>query len=202
MVPGLGILLAFSRTFVAQTNSLTDGNSQHMLAPENSNYRILVVDDEPHIRQILKFTLEKSGYQVFTAEDGEEALERAFEIKPNLVLLDVMMPKMDGFWLCRVLKSDPKLQHIPVIFLTAKDDAQSRIEGQKCGGDDYLTKPFDLDALNLRIKAQLKRLSKDEVVGRIEELLDIPEPKGFLMKLDLDELSTLLRQIEAKLKRK
>ncbi len=112
-----------------------------------------------------------------------------------------MMPKMDGFWLCRVLKSDPKFQAIPIIFLTAKDDAQSRIEGQKCGGDDYITKPFDLDALEVRIKAQMKKLSKDELVEKIEDSLEIPEPRGFLAKLDLDELTVLMKQIETKLKR-
>ena len=81
-------------------------------------------------------------------------------------------------------------------------DAQSRIEGQKCGGDDYMTKPFDLDALELRIKAQLKKLSKTDLAAKIENMLDIPAPKGFLAKLDLDELSVLARQIETKLKRK
>ncbi len=173
-----------------------------MTEKKNGKSRILIIDDDEDILDITRAFLESRGYDVLQASTGKEALKVVSESRPNLVLLDVMMPKMDGFWLCRVLKSDPKLQHIPIIFLTAKDDAQSRMEGQKCGGDDYLTKPFDLDALNLRIKAQLKRLSKDEVVGRIEELLDIPEPKDFLMKLDLDELSTLLRQIEAKLKRK
>jgi len=173
-----------------------------MAEKKNEKSRILIIDDDKDILDITRTFLESRGYEVLQANTGKEALKVVSESRPNLVLLDVMMPKMDGFWLCRVLKSDPKLQHIPVIFLTAKDDAQSRIEGQKCGGDDYLTKPFDLDALNLRIKAQLKRLSKDEVVEQIEEILDISEPKGFLMKLDLDELSTLLRQIEAKLKSK
>ncbi|UCD57137.1 MAG: DNA-binding response regulator, partial [Candidatus Hydrogenedentota bacterium] len=87
-------------------------------------------------------------------------------------------------------------------FLTAKDDAQSRIEGQKCGGDDYLTKPFDLDALEVRIRAQLKKLSKDELVERIGEILDLPEPRGFLAKLDPEELTILLKQVEKKLKAK
>jgi len=75
-----------------------------MQAPENSSYRILIADDEPHIRQILRFTLERAGYQVFTAADGEEALIRANEIKPSLVLLDVMMPKIDGYEVCRKMR--------------------------------------------------------------------------------------------------
>jgi len=164
--------------------------------------RILIVDDDKDILDITSTFLKAKGYGVLQAESGEEALERVKKSKPSLILLDVMMPKMDGFWLCRVLKSDPKFRPIPIIFVTAVDDAQSRIEGQKCGCDDYLTKPFDLDALEVRIKAQLKKLTKEELVERVEDILDIPEPKGFLTKLDLDELSVLLRQLEARLKHK
>ncbi len=164
--------------------------------------RIMIVDDDQDVLDISQTFLESRGYEVIQAKSGEEALKEAKDSKPNLILLDVMMPNVDGFWLCRAIKSDPKVKDIPIIFLTAKDDAQSRIEGQKCGGDDYLTKPFDLDALELRIKAQLKRLSKVELAEKIEDILDMPEPRGFLMKLDMEELTTLLNQIEAKLKPK
>jgi DNA-binding response OmpR family regulator len=164
--------------------------------------RIMIVDDDQDVLDISQTYFESRGYEVVQARSGEDALKEVKESKPNLVLLDVMMPNVDGFRLCRAIKSDPKLKDIPIIFLTAKDDAQSRIEGQKCGGDDYLTKPFDLDALELRIKAQLKRLSKIELVEKIEGILDITEPRGFLLKLDAEELTTLLNQIEAKLKPK
>ncbi len=171
-----------------------------MAPKESKESRILIVDDDEDILHLTSEFLEARGYKVCQADTGKEALKITRESKPNLILLDVMMPKMDGFWLCRVMKSDPKLQHIPIIFLTAKDDAQSRMEGQKCGGDDYLTKPFDLDALDLRIKAQLNRLSKDDLVEEIEDLLDIPEPKGFLSKLSPDELGVLLEQVKSKVK--
>jgi len=171
-----------------------------MAVKKNNKPRILIIDDDADILDITKAFLEAKGYKVGQARTGKEALKKVKASKPNLILLDVMMPKMDGFWLCRVLKSDPALQTIPIIFLTAVDDAQSRIEGQKCGGDDYLTKPFDLDALEVRIKALLKKLSKSELVQRIEEMLDIPEPRGFLARLDLDELAILQKQIDAKLK--
>jgi DNA-binding response OmpR family regulator len=171
-----------------------------MAAKNNKKSQILIVDDDKDILDITSDFLETKGYKVLQAGTGKEALKKTRTSKPSLILLDVMMPKMDGFWLCRVIKSDPKLQSIPVIFLTAKDDAQSRIEGQKCGGDDYLTKPFDLDALEVRIKAQLKRMSKDDIVDKIEEILDFPRAEGFLAKLDHEELSTLLERIEAKLK--
>ena len=134
------------------------------MSPKKSEKsRILIVDDDRDILDITHDFLEAQGYKVLLAGSGKEALKKTRASKPNLILLDVMMPRMDGFWLCRVMKSDPELQNIPIIFLTAKDDAQSRIEGQKSGGDDYLTKPFDLDALDMRIKAQLNRLSKGDV---------------------------------------
>jgi len=170
-----------------------------MAAKKNSKPHVLIIDDDKDILDTTREFLEERGYKVLQAATGKEALKKIKSSKPGLVLLDVMMPKTDGFWLCKVLKSDPNLHSIPVIFLTEKDDARSRIEGQKCGGDDYLTKPFDLDALEVRIKAQLKKLSKDDLVEEIESMLDIDEPKGFLTKLELDELSILSRHIEAKL---
>lgn len=134
------------------------------MSPKKSEKsRILIVDDDRDILDITCDFLEAQGYKVLQADSGKEALKKTHASKPDLILLDVMMPRMDGFWLCRVMKSDPELQNIPIIFLTAKDDAQSRIEGQKSGGDDYLTKPFDLDALDMRIKAQLNRSSKDDL---------------------------------------
>ena len=170
-----------------------------MAAKKKSKPIILIIDEDKDILDTTRGFLKEKGYKVVQADTGKQALKKIKSSRPNLILLDVMMPKTDGFWLCRVLKSDPKLHSIPVIFLAAKDDAQSRIEGQKCGGDDYLTKPFDLDALEVRIKAQLKKLTKDDLAEKIESMLDIDEPKGFLAKLDLDELSLLLKHIEAKL---
>jgi two-component system alkaline phosphatase synthesis response regulator PhoP len=93
-----------------------------MYAPENSSYRILVADDEPHIRQILRFTLEHAGYQVIVASDGDEALTLAAQQRPSLVLLDVMMPKLDGYEVCRKMRQDFVLSQIPVIMLSARGD--------------------------------------------------------------------------------
>jgi PleD family two-component response regulator len=127
-----------------------------MLTPERSTYRILVVDDEPHIRQILKFTLEKAGYQVFAAADGEEALEKMVEVKPSLVLLDVMMPKMDGFEVCRKMRKDFVLSQIPIIMLTAKDDLNEKVRGLEGGANDYLVKPYSNEELLLRVRNVLE----------------------------------------------
>ncbi len=127
-----------------------------MQAPENSSYRILIADDEPHIRQILRFTLERAGYQVFTAADGEEALIRANEIKPSLVLLDVMMPKIDGYEVCRKMRQDFSLNQIPVIMLSARGDQRDRVAGLEGGANDYLVKPYSNEELLLRVKNVLE----------------------------------------------
>jgi len=127
-----------------------------MLTSERSTYRILVVDDEPHIRQILKFTLEKAAYQVFCAADGEEALEKMDKVKPNLVLLDVMMPRMDGFEVCRKMRQDFALSQIPVIMLTAKGDLNEKVRGLEGGANDYLVKPYSNDELLLRVRNVLE----------------------------------------------
>jgi PleD family two-component response regulator len=127
-----------------------------MHAPDNSSYRILVADDEPHIRQILRFTLERAGYQVFLAADGEEALARAAEVKPSLVLLDVMMPKIDGYEVCRKMRQDFTLNQIPVIMLSARGDQRDRVAGLEGGANDYLVKPYSNEELLLRVRNVLE----------------------------------------------
>jgi diguanylate cyclase (GGDEF)-like protein len=127
-----------------------------MLTPETDTYRILVADDEPHILQILRFTLEKAGYQVFTARDGEEALAKVAELRPDLVILDIMMPKMDGFEVCRRMREDFRLHQIPVIMLTAKSDISERLKGLEGGANDYLVKPYSNEELLLRVRNVLE----------------------------------------------
>lgn len=127
-----------------------------MITPERSTYRILVVDDEPHIRQILKFALEKAEYHVITAADGDEALIQMEKTKPNLVLLDVMMPGMDGFEVCRKMREDFVLSQIPVIMLTAKGDLTEKVRGLEGGANDYLVKPYSNEELLLRVRNVLE----------------------------------------------
>ena len=127
-----------------------------MITPDSSPYRILVVDDEPHIVQILKFTLEREGYQVFTAENGKVALDKAREVQPHLVLLDVMMPVMDGYEVCRKMREDFKMNQIPIIMLSAKGDDRARVVGLEGGANDYLVKPYSNDELLLRVKNVLE----------------------------------------------
>ncbi len=116
--------------------------------------KILIVDDEKPIVDILKFNLEKEGYKTIEAYDGEQAVEMALESKPDLIILDVMLPKMDGFSVCKKIRQ--KLT-CPIIMLTAKEEVVDKIIGLELGADDYMTKPFSIRELTARIKANLRK---------------------------------------------
>ncbi len=116
---------------------------------------ILIADDDPHIRQVVRFSVEKAGYTVVEAENGAQALERISESDPDLVVLDVMMPEMDGTEVCRQLRAT---NDVPVVFLSSRDEEIDRILGLEMGGDDYVTKPFSPRELMARIKAVLRRV--------------------------------------------
>jgi two-component system phosphate regulon response regulator PhoB len=118
---------------------------------------ILVVEDESDIRQILSYNLGQAGHQVLTAENGGAALELARKERPALVLLDLMLPDTSGLDVCRQLKSDAALKHIPVIMLTARSEEIDRVVGFELGADDYVVKPFSVRELVLRIQAVLRR---------------------------------------------
>jgi len=123
---------------------------------ETSSFKILVCDDEPHILQILRFTLEKAGYQVATAGNGREALKRVEELHPDLVILDIMMPELSGLDVCRKMREDYRLSQIPVIMLTAKSDLSERVKGLEGGANDYLVKPYSNEELLLRVRNVLE----------------------------------------------
>jgi diguanylate cyclase (GGDEF)-like protein len=117
---------------------------------------VLVVDDEEPIRKIVSFQLEKAGYEVTTCADGEEALSRASEREPDLILLDVMMPNMDGYEVCKRLKSSYQTSHVPIIMVTAKSELENRLQGFEDGANDYITKPFAITELLVRVKNVLQ----------------------------------------------
>lgn len=119
------------------------------------NKRILVVDDEMYIVNILDFTLGSEGFKVVSAANGEEALRKALEITPDLIVLDVMMPKIDGYEVCRALKAKEETKHIPVILLTAKDRDADREKGREVGAELYMTKPFSPTRLLEEVRALL-----------------------------------------------
>lgn len=138
------------------------------------NGKILIVDDEVSIRELLKFNLQKEGYQVFEADNGNQAVMIAKEEKLNLILLDLMLPGMDGLEVCRLLKGQHVTSAIPIIMLTAKDEEIDKIIGLELGADDYMTKPFSPRELVARIRAVLRRSGKEQLaigelkVGRLK----------------------------------
>ena len=125
--------------------------------------RILVVDDEIYIVHILDFSLGMEGYEVVTALDGEQALERVAEQKPDLIVLDIMMPKLDGYETCKALKSQPETKDIPIILLSAKGRNVDQKTGFEVGADDYITKPFSPRKLVERINAILGQTSRSDL---------------------------------------
>jgi two-component system, OmpR family, alkaline phosphatase synthesis response regulator PhoP len=155
---------------------------------------ILVVDDEQDLLDLIEYNLRKEGYQVLKAEDGLEGIQAARDHKPNLVLLDIMMPKMDGIEVCDVMRSDADLKHIPIIFLTARSDEKTEVEGLDKGADDFITKPISTTKLISRIKAVLRRFDETEEQIKTLEVHDL--------KIDKDRYIVLRGEEEFQLPRK
>ena len=135
------------------------------------NARLLIIEDELPMRTALKDCLEAEGYRVLTASDGEAGLERALKEKPDLVLLDIMLPKLDGFALCAELRRLSK--DVPVLMLTAKGQVEDRVSGLDAGADDYLIKPFSTDELLARVRALLRRARRHGHAPRTLKLDDL-----------------------------
>jgi two-component system, OmpR family, alkaline phosphatase synthesis response regulator PhoP len=124
------------------------------------NIKILIADDEPDIIEFLQYNLQKEGFQVFTASDGQQALRIAREEQPQLIILDIMMPKMDGIEVCRNLRESPEFQQTLIVFLTARDEDFTQVAALDVGGDDYITKPIRPRVFISRLFAILRRLDK------------------------------------------
>jgi adenylate cyclase len=148
--------------------------------------RILIVDDNPTNREVLQVRLNAQSYEVITAVDGEDALAKVREFEPDLVLLDVMMPKLDGISVVKQLKQDSKLRFIPVILVTAKADTRDVVIGLEAGGDDYLTKPFEQAALVARVRSLL----------RIKELHDRVQSQAVQLQEQTEQLSSWNQLLE------
>ena len=151
---------------------------------ENTNHRILVVDDESSISDLISTSLRFVGFEVRTAATGSEALTVAEEFKPHAVVLDVMLPDLDGFEVCRQLRSEGL--NIGVLFLTAKDGMEDKVVGLTIGGDDYMTKPFSLEELVARLRALLRR------IGVVE--MNTDDEKIRFADLELDEATHEVRR--------
>lgn len=164
-----------------------------------SLYKILVVDDEEPIAKILEFNLIKEGYEVIMAHDGQRAVELAFTENPDLILLDLMLPKKDGMEVCREIRA--KL-NVPIIMLTAKNSEIDKVLGLEFGADDYVTKPFSTRELMARVKVNLRRVVKQtEVVEAVkEEELRIKDiviyPEAYIIKKHGEDVDLTRREFE------
>ena len=142
--------------------------------------KILVVDDEKSISDIIKFNLLKDGYDVEVAEDGDEALKKVYTMQPDLILLDVMLPKLDGFQVCRKIRES---FNTPIIMLTAKEEEVDKVLGLELGADDYMTKPFGMRELLARVKANLRRVAIDHSKEGSQKSVQITSGN---LKIDLE----------------
>lgn len=136
-----------------------------------SPIKVLIIDDEPDVLKLLKLRFEKQGYEVLTAKTGEEGLKTAFAKLPSLIILDLMLPDVDGLDVCKKLKESEKTNGIPVLMLTAKTENSDEVIGLELGADDYVTKPFDFSVLHSRVKNLLKRQAPKE-----------PDPSASVLK--------------------
>lgn len=136
-----------------------------------SKHKILIVDDESDIRELIEYNLKKEGYQVFTASNGQEGVAVAKRVLPDLIILDIMMPKMDGIEACRILRTMNDFKNTFMVFLTARSEEYSEIAGFNVGADDYIAKPIKPRALTSRINAILRRNAQSDV--EIENKLEI-----------------------------
>jgi two-component system alkaline phosphatase synthesis response regulator PhoP len=126
----------------------------------NGDYKILLIEDESDILELMQFNLLKEGFKVVTAKDGQLGLKSALEFLPQLIILDVMMPQINGLDLCRILRNEESTKLIPIIMLTAKDQDEDIIAGLEAGADDYVTKPFSPKVVIAKVKSVLKRVPK------------------------------------------
>src|SRR3984957_19345264 len=151
-------------------------SAQDVMTENDRIPQVLVVDDEPNIRELVQVALKFHGCSVTTAASGKQALRQAEATRPDLIVLDVMMPDMDGFEVCRRLRAAGN--EVPVIFLTARDTSSDTVTGLALGGDDYVTKPFSVEALVARVRAVLRRAARNAA--------DAPVDQGILRVADLE----------------
>jgi two-component system, OmpR family, alkaline phosphatase synthesis response regulator PhoP len=157
-------------------------------------YKILLVDDEPDILDFLRYNLQKEGYQVYVANDGRDGLQLAEQIKPDMVILDIMMPRMDGVELCRHLRSKPEFGQLIIVFLTARDEDYSQIAALDIGGDDYITKPIRPRVFISRIKALLRRLDRTDEADTVIAVADL--------LIDRERITVRQNEVEIELAKK
>ena len=173
--------------------------------------KILLVDDEPDIIEILSYNLKNEGYQVFSASNGEEALVQAEKVKPHLIILDVMMPVMDGIETCEIIRKDKRYQETVIMFLSARSEDYSHVAAFDVGADDYVNKPIKPKVLNSKVKALLRRFLNSEYSSEIahgdliinldEYKVNLKDKKISLPRKEFELLSLLASQPDKVFKR-
>jgi two-component system alkaline phosphatase synthesis response regulator PhoP len=168
-------------------------NNNKTVNPED--IKILLVDDEPDILEIISYSLKNAGYNIYTATNGIEAVEQASKIEPHLIILDVMMPKMDGIEACEVIRKTEKIKNTLITFLSARGEDYSQIAGFNAGADDYLTKPIKPKILLSKVKSLLRRISidQDEIID-LEDL--IIDRSSYKVSLSGNELNLPRKEFE------
>ena len=160
-----------------------------------TKHTILIADDEPDILEILQFHLTAGGYKVHTVKDGDEALDAARRINPDLIILDMMMPKKNGMEVCELLKAQIKFKETPILFLTALNDEATHIKGLETGADDYISKPVSPKVLLSRINAHIRRIGKKEtgIIKMGEMTID---PERYIIATGKDEYILAKKEFE------
>lgn len=163
---------------------------------ESKGKKILIADDEPDILEIIQYNLSKEGYDVVTAKDGDEAVGKAKVARPDLIILDIMMPKKNGVEVCEILRAQPAFKETLILFLTALSDEGSHVKGLEMGADDYVTKPISPKILISRVNALFRRVNKDpeEKVLKIENLSI--DPAKFEVMLDGKDVTLAKKEFE------
>ena len=163
---------------------------------EGKAKQILIADDEPDILEIIRYNLEKEGYEVHTAKDGNEAIEKAKQLYPDLIILDIMMPRKNGVEVCQILRTQPSFQDTLIIFLTAMSDESSQIKGLETGADDYISKPISPKVLVSRVNALFRRVTSKEA-GKTLQIGNIAiDPVKFLVTIDGKEVILAKKEFE------
>lgn len=162
---------------------------------ENTRKRILIADDEQDILEIIHYNLTKEGYEIYTAKDGNEALDKARQVKPDLIILDVMMPKKTGVEVCEILRSQPAFHDTLIIFLTALSDEASQVKGLETGADDYVSKPISPKVLVSRVNALFRRIHKeDDKVLKLGSMTI--DPVRFMVSVDDKDYALAKKEFE------
>jgi len=163
---------------------------------ESKGKKILIADDEPDILEIIQYNLVREGYEVYTAKDGEEALEKAKSIRPDLIILDIMMPKKNGMEVCEILRAQPQFKDTLIIFLTALNDEGSHIKGLETGADDYVNKPISPKVLISRVNALFRRISKEKE-GKMLKIENLSiDPDKFEVIVDEKDITLAKKEFE------